>query len=399
MELFCHINELGTLAWPSVRALILACNRLSIWAPSGRMLKRFRASNALLPTTDEILWYVEQGHLHVLAREWWFDDRERRNGHRWEDARWLDGFDDRLREVWLADKGAGRTGATARVRVVEDEDGDSWAQERLDNGKIDPGRFVSEVLLLDAPAAWKNKLRDAASDTERALTMLRDMRNHARAFEWSGADRFYVTPADVWGIEQLLKLSPTSSDRAKTQAPAVERFVAAIQGLVARIVNSEEPISSATGCWDRMKSLLAEKDELDRFRQFTSVSDQFSSGLSAETIEADMAQRIIREIEDGRARKRLLDYVAPTTALEAVFDLASLGCLAAGCFARNPVAYIGLSAFAARRAIPAFEWLGVLRERHHGPSWPYYLAEGEKSVRRQRRQQLEDALRRPARKR
>jgi len=62
MELFTHINEMGSEGWESLRTIVLICSRAVLWAPSASRMALYRHRNRLLPTPSEVLWYVEKEH-------------------------------------------------------------------------------------------------------------------------------------------------------------------------------------------------------------------------------------------------------------------------------------------------------------------------------------------------
>ncbi len=373
---------------------MLASSRFSIWAPSGAMLVRARMRNPLLPSPTELADYVESGHLRVMARKWWFIDRERRNKHRWWAARWFDALDDRLCGIWREDVGCGRTGTTARVLVVEDEDGTRWAEEQVQKRGLDVAGFVKNMRGNRVPAAWKEKLQSAQSDAARAQCMLRDMRNHARAFQDSGADRFLGTPVDAVAMERAAVLVTTDPCDTVSADPvrACDNLVKAVASLITRIVKTGGPAKSAAESRARTRAVLADDDELKKLRKLVTDIDQATVGLPSNVIEPDLSQRLAKQIEDGRARRHLMDYVKWGSAIDGVLDLANIATIAAACATGSPLAPVGMTVFGIRKARPLLERLGWITEGYNGPRWPFYLAYGSRNVRRKRREKLMHAL-------
>src|SRR6266478_7594838 len=131
METFCHINELGAHGWDSLRTLVLASGRVSIWAPSALYLKHLRAEQPMLPTPDELLWYVRNGHVQILARKDWLSNPEARNASRWPFAKWAGEFDEEILGLWQDDLNKGLTSTAAHVRAMPAEGGRAWAYQQI----------------------------------------------------------------------------------------------------------------------------------------------------------------------------------------------------------------------------------------------------------------------------
>jgi hypothetical protein len=243
------------------------------------------------------------------------------------------------------------------------------------------------------PPGWREKLRATQSDRDRAVSLLRDMRNYARAFQLANADRFYGTAADEVLIKRAANVIPAAQQETQHRSQvSLEPFLTALKGFVRRIVQAGSPARSSEECFDRTKALLSDRDELRRFREFISGADRLAADLPAEALELDMAQRLARAVDDGRARRRLLDYAKPASTLEGILDLLNLGVIAAAAMTGSALAPIGLGVFAARKTLPALEWLGWVEERYSGPRWPFYLAENTRRVRRVRRERLMRSL-------
>jgi hypothetical protein len=70
---------------------------------------------------------VRQGHLRLLGRAEWFNDRVMREQYDWPPGRWRDGFDDKILEILEVD----RRSDTPRVVIAPAERGWDWAEEQL----------------------------------------------------------------------------------------------------------------------------------------------------------------------------------------------------------------------------------------------------------------------------
>src|SRR5882672_3185054 len=121
VDVFTHINELRIEGWQVYRSLVLMCPRVVLWSPSFAFLDSIQGT-AGVPTSEEVLQHIEQGHVQVMARPWWLENGTERKTHRWDHARrWTDA-DEQLRAYWRDDEQRARTIADARVRVMEESD-------------------------------------------------------------------------------------------------------------------------------------------------------------------------------------------------------------------------------------------------------------------------------------
>lgn len=191
MEMFSHINELGRTGWTQLRTMVLACPRVILWSPSASYLSSFCRRDSTLPDTAELLSYIERGSVQVMAREWWLKDRKRRAvvARRWRHAVWTQGFDDVLLRLWEKDQSLGKEDITSRVRLVEEEEGQRWAEEQIAQDRYDPVELVKQARSHRELHAYAQRARRRLSDRDAAISLLRDARNHGLAFQQSYASR------------------------------------------------------------------------------------------------------------------------------------------------------------------------------------------------------------------
>jgi hypothetical protein len=156
MEVFCHINEIKELGWASLRTLVLACPKVVLWAPSAFELESLRKQNPMLPDKNEVLWYVKNHHIQIMARDCWINNREERRKHEWPGAAWVEEFDGALLEMWKEDQRQGIAPDRGRVRSEPPARGHEWAKKCIQSGRIDykilvENAFNSQNRLWTAP--------------------------------------------------------------------------------------------------------------------------------------------------------------------------------------------------------------------------------------------------------
>src|SRR5439155_5656301 len=242
MELFTHINEMGSEGWESLRTIVLICSRAVLWAPSASRMALYRHRNRLLPTPSEVLWYVEKEHVQILAREWWIADRKEREKvakERFKHARWSEAFDGRVLEIWREEKEQGRTGTSAKVRNAPAETGARWAEEQIREGRIECEKAVTNLDPKKFPKGYLEKI-EGVGPRAAVKSLLRDARNHGLAFRESGADRNLGSPADEYVLEILPKALLLHITRS---CSILSRFRGRIKLLKGSILCSIESVS------------------------------------------------------------------------------------------------------------------------------------------------------------
>src|SRR5436305_2052772 len=72
---FYHINDYDEDGYASLPQLIATSYPLVLWSPSGRLLESCYndRNNPCSISPEQFVKLVEAGHIHIIARAWWFD--------------------------------------------------------------------------------------------------------------------------------------------------------------------------------------------------------------------------------------------------------------------------------------------------------------------------------------
>jgi hypothetical protein len=353
------------------------------------LIGKLAIGNPAIPSPQELLWYIRKGYIRVMAREWWLNNEERRKKHRWRYAGWVDGFDDRILEIWMEDQHEGRTGLTARVVAVSPETARTWEREQLETDHYT--RLLAQVDLSLTPAAYRQRFREARSKKEKLLSLLRDTRVHAEGFAMSGADRNFGTPVDAALLTVFIGRAATPPSYSGRSLPNLaydlSHLIGAINGILDKIMKANVRASSQAEVFSRVKQILEDEEELRRLREWASIGDLFTARTSEEQfVEHGLRQKLITEIQLGLPQKRLLGSVLGETPMEQITNIGSLLFAGIGIWAGSSTAPISLGLYTISRGIGLLKCLGFIPESYSGPNWPFYLVESKKKVSRRRRE-------------
>jgi len=204
---FCHISELGSPGYQDLHRMLAASNPLTLWAPSSVLL---RTSGCRI-SPSQFLDYVNSGHIRIVARRKWLIDREARDTHRWDGARWDPQVDNEVRRVMEEDLGKERQ--LRRVVAADDERGLQLAEETVG---ADPDavreweRLLSRENEQEAerviPPGTLQTAREIGGDDIRrqVVIVLRDAFNHGLAMAESDASvPFLMRAADREFINRI----------------------------------------------------------------------------------------------------------------------------------------------------------------------------------------------------
>jgi len=398
MDIFCHINELGKEGWESLRTLVLACNKVILWAPSASYLESFREINPLIPSADELLWYVRNGNIQVRAREWWIQNGKQRQEHGWQHARkWIEGFDEEILDIWKQNQREGKVGAaSAQVISLGAEGGWDWAREQVEARNIDYELLVNRIKKKSMLVGYLEKADRAMTPKEAAVTMLRDAKNHGEGFGQSGADRNFGVPKDRILVKILSNAAkeiaapiyhmPKKKAEAKELIPIINSIIETLEkrGKAARY--HEE-------AFERTQKILADSAEIKRFRDFVTTADYITAMYKPKFVRGEVAQEVSKELMKGARNQSLLDYLKPKgktdiAALVVSLLLAVGGGMTGGVLA----APIGLAPEIIVKSRAFLQWLGWISDDYDGIRWPLYIAYGTNNVNRRKRESLLNEL-------
>ncbi|WP_220204582.1 hypothetical protein [Reticulibacter mediterranei] len=241
---FYHINDYTEAGYANLPRYVATSYPLVLWAPSGLLLERCYKdeSNACSISPDQFIKLVEANYIQVIGREEWFD-KSWRNDHRWKDAHWLDGFDDRLVAIMRERENAPLSSRS--VRIVEKEDGPAWADEYL----ADKSSSVVAIILnliqeKKVPQGVQEKASgflEKGNHREAVKIVLRDLRNHVRAKELAEAKVPFLSQKDA-DFFRLIEAEGKIREVRRELVVSVEMGRAIIE-LVERLTQPEHVIS------------------------------------------------------------------------------------------------------------------------------------------------------------
>lgn len=401
LHFFLNPNELGHLGWQAVRPLVLSGERVVCWAPATLFLEQCRANDPFLPSPEELLWYVEHGHLRVIGRKWWIYNTGKRRERRWEAAGWRKGFDDRIVEMMVDD--ANKKLPDPRVRVVAEEDGFEWAEQVLGKG-VDTGALLRIVREGGMPTGIREKMERQSSDTERAKWVLRDVRNYFRARDDAGVRHIYCKQdefeffAKVLGAIGSSPKPATQVEQAQIHVPP-ERLIVALLTSIEAIANSGRPPKSSKECFERTQAILLDPKALREVRTHDDLVLRALSSFPADTEAAEhYIQSLVDQIDRGVVKSTASELLRFEGPARAICFLGGLVVATAGLSMTGgaTVAVLGLGLTLAERMTSVLEGVSAIPDRrYNGPRWPLILAYGSKEIERKRIQRVIDVLRKP----
>jgi len=391
MEIFCTINELGEVGWQCIRTLVIMCPKVVLWAPSANYLEYWRKGNPLLPSSDELLWYIQKGFVQYRAREWWLRNYDRRKKHRWPFAKWMESFDQAILDIWREDQRKGMTGAlSARVVVASPETGLDWAKEQIALGHVDYKTMLSKIDNDTLLKGYQEKVARARSKKDAAISLLRDAKNDGQAFSESGTNRMLGMPVErqLFSIFSSVVKDIPFNRNIKLADRNPESVVSSINNLMELLNQAGKPAQSQEEAFERMKKILADGDELNDIREWVEQADYLARGTLPEDLTDALFNQIIESLKKGAEKHTLAEYIVPTKNVDRISWLCGLIALMGSIKTPDPWLPIGLVPL----LIPTFkgvlQWLGLVKDDYRGPNWPLYVAEGVDNPGRKRRERL-----------
>jgi hypothetical protein len=394
MKTFCHINELGPQGYDSLRALVLVSDRVSIWGPAAKYLEHLRRYHPLLPGTQELLWYIRNGHVQILARKQWLTDPDFRNSGRWLYGKWVDSFDGELFEIRREDR-KNRASASARVRDMHKERGNKWAEHQIDSKRVNPQGLMKAATSVRG-ALLGSRERIAGLSTKKAATvLLRDAYNHGEAFRESGADRNLGLPSDgklLTVFANSAHVSQRSKRSIQQSMPSAREVVNAISAVLDRLQNAGKPVRHSEEAFERVQIILSSPKELTEFREWVRLGDQLAASGTTADYERELCGLLVRQLRVGFMRDALLGYIEPGGSADGIASIASIILATLGFRTGNTTAPIRATTIGTDELLGAMQWIGWVSAADAGPQWARYIAEGSKSRSRVRLEALIKSL-------
>jgi hypothetical protein len=390
MKVFAHINELGGDGWASLRSLVLACPKVVIWGPSAHELRRVRTYRKTVPDPAELLWYIREGHIQVLARKWWLTDpakRAKNARQHWKGNTWIEEFDSPILEMFGEDQESKRDLLSARVRAANDQTGPAWAVEQIREHRINCTLLIKKLQQKNLnpkafPKGYLEKIKVLPPE-QATHSLLKDARNHSLAFVESQADRNFGSPTDEQLREvfaESIQVPERDSQVSQETSPSVDKLAGAVDFVLQKISRSGTPPHTQDEAFHRTQLILEDKQELASLRSWCDVADRLSTSSLQQDIERSLISDLHSQMVGGTVYAKFIDYFKP----KSIEDWGRI--LLESLFAFHEHAAPVSVTFEA--SVGVLRWLGWWREEFNGPRWPLLLAHGSSSSYRRRRERF-----------
>jgi hypothetical protein len=356
VRLFSHVSDFAS-GYMALPAMLILSDELTLWAPSGPELAYARGRGS--PVTERaLLDLVDAGRVRVFARDWWFDDRSRRENHAYPGGRWSKGLDQALATMRAQDDRLALS--ERRVATFGSEAGAAWADRQLAEGGDAVGRARRRMSgdSWRLPSGIRDKARRAPDERGRLWAVLRDVMNHQEALALSGA-HLPVGPSRHAEAVPDIAGEPSPASRALEEAAiSPERLVetlALIKALRRRRATSTRSFMRLLRSEDmtRVRRELSGFLVVDDQPVLTTLRGQVAAGMPSRDVR--LPRMVARATRDSLGDRLALGYLGLA--------------LAAGLASAQSVVFSILGRFG-----------GVLRGAsvlpapdYAGPVWPFFI--------------------------
>ena len=376
MKVFSHINELRLPGWKGLRTLILAFDKIALWAPSFSYLLNCCQKDDTIITPEEIIDHVKNHRIQIFAREWWLVNNDKRRTHNWIEGRPFTQYDKEL--LKLIDN-------QDMVFIANDYDAKSEAAEQVSKmSKEECNSFVKRILDSDEMPAYKQKIINMPFK-QAAISLLRDARNHGYAFHLTSAERIYGLVSEKHLLDALQECSePQIIDikdvPSKKIDPNVDLLIEVLDKTLSKFQSCKNEVISGKILRHRTEAILADGNSINDFRESVKTIDILLASYEEEIVEEIIQNRILSSIQRDLS-KPLKDYLLPKSTLDKICDLLCI--LTSAIPGSFP--FLGLSGIILNKGVRTLQWAGILHEDYRGLRWPYYIAGYDPSISKQRR--------------
>lgn len=385
---FCHISDLGVTGYGDLHRMIAVSSPLNLWAPSSALLR----DPACRVTPSQFVKYVEDGHIRIVARRRWIIDREARDTHPWDGARWDPEVDGALRALMEEDLSVPERRAR-RVVVAEDERGWDLAREAVETDR--EGTEAWERLLASdeaessiPPGTLERARRSGAGDPRRqVVAVLRDAYNHGDALTESDADiSFLMRRTDREFISRIATMPCAAGPGA---APVTDTSAAVSPDL-----------AEVTGqLLDALRRIERDRTDIGKFvgspqhAALVSWVAALCERIKREGVDAantDMARELFSQVEQGgfpglslsTVRRHATSLEALGAALGGVDLWYALSPLVSGSAGAKDLLSLLAATFPVGHGL--CKRMGWVPGLFDGPEWPFLYA-GTEATRRSKR--------------
>jgi len=292
LKTFWHVNEFGESGWSHFPVIAALSEKLTLWAPSGIMLKNAFEKGLCPFSPNELIELIEDGKIKVAGRANWIEGKSWRSkpvsGNEFYGRAWLPGFDDEILKIYASSN-------SSEVLVLPDEEGNSWADTCAHTKNSKEWRIAKELFRSGlVPQGTRERIERVLCSGERhkvisaVKIIIRDSRNHRDALNQTGSH----LPFEM-GEFNFGKFNQLSGVVAANNPPTPERWS------LERVLELEDTLL-------RLGS-ITKFDHLKRFIMDKRIGKELSSFIfSVEAIDKLLLERIKDEYEPIYSASQML---------------------------------------------------------------------------------------------
>jgi len=368
---FCHISEYGQQGYEALHRMIASSAPLILWSPSGLMLDHYHSIEKCRISTEELLRYVENGRAQIIGRERWILDKKFRQQHPWEGAKWLDNFDGVIKSICNEDERLPES--QRRVRVVEEEDGYRWADKFL----AEEPQTIDEIWRLirygHAPVGSLQRAKLQKTKKGAVREVLRDARNHARAFELAIAQVPFISHREGKFFRLLeVKHGQPAEPANNTETRARSGLVKVSQEMLRLLERLDQLQKPST-----FKSFVGSEAHRE-LTQWLCLISATAREVRPQAIDRYLLKDLKQRIEGGYSKPSWSHIIVPEGRWDSLVTFGGLATSIVG-FAMDPTLILGITGLILS-IVPIgtgiSRRLGLVRPDYHGPQWPFLYTFG-----------------------
>ena len=299
---FCHINEYDEEGFMNLHRMIYCSHPLVLWSPSGILLENYNKKAICKVSIKDFIEFVEKEKIKVIARES-FLNKKHRNKHPFEGYHWHNILDDALLQIYKND------GIEAlenrRVKIVEKEDGYKWADKILEKEPKEVNKIWRLINEKKIPIGSLEKALRKDNKIESVKEVLRDVRNHSRAFELSNTDVPILSKQDG-DFFRLLEKGDFDDKKENIKEEKIEKVIN-----ISQLENCVMSLLKRLEEYKRVKSykdFIYNEDVHREFCEFLYTIYKNLHTIDLNEISSHLINNILIEIEKGMKKKKEISF-------------------------------------------------------------------------------------------
>lgn len=294
---FCHINDYREQGFINLHRMIYCSRPLVLWAPSGILLENYNKKETCKVSIRDFIEFVEKGKIKVIARES-FLNRKHRNEHPFEGYHWHNVLDDALLQIHKNDEI--ETLENRRVKIVEKEDGYEWADKILEKEPKEVNKIWKLINKKKIPLGSLDKALRKDNKVESVREVLRDVRNHSRAFELSNTDVPILSKQDG-DFFRLLEKGDFDDKKENIKEEREEKVIntSQLENCVMSLLKRLDEYSRAKS----YKDFIYNEEGHREFCEFLFAIYRNLNTIDIKEVSSHLINNIIIEIEKGIKQK------------------------------------------------------------------------------------------------